>query len=296
MIEYKDVILFLEQIYNFAFIKCGSGYRCKEHFSLAVKSDRLSWYWHSRGIGGFGALDYLMKIDNLSFSEAIKQLVNIEAIPRPPEPPKTDFKSLVLPKKAPNCDIIIDYLCNKRKLNWGIVEALIQDNLIYQDERKNVVFVGHENKFACLRSTSTSFRMDCSGSDKKYSFNLTCSGNGKLYIFESAIDLLSHATLENIYKNDINAWKNDNRLSLGGTSSLAIDEYIKRNPVTEMIFCLDNDEAGREKAVAFRRKYSALGFYTRIELPQNKDYNDDLVKFIQRKENDINECKKEIYL
>ena len=289
MIEYKDVILFLEQIYNFAFVKCGSGYRCKEHFSLAIKADRLSWYWHSRGIGGFGALDYLMKIDNLSFSEAIKQLTNIEAIPRPPEPTKTDFKSLILPIKAPNYHAVIWYLCVKRKLDRDIVEALIQDNLIYQDNRKNVVFVGHENKFACLRSTTTDFRMDCSGSDKKHSFNISYSDNGRLYIFESPIDLLSHSTLENIYKCNNTAWKNDNRLSLGGTSPLALDEYIKRNSVAEMIFCLDNDEAGREKAIAFRRKYSALGFYTRIELPQNRDYNDDLVKFIQRKENDIYE-------
>jgi len=40
---------------------------------------------------------------------------------------------------------------------------------------------------------------------------------------------------------------------------------------------LDNDEAGREAAVSIARKYTGLGYVTRMELPRGKDYSEDLM-------------------
>jgi len=51
--------------------------------------------------------------------------------------------------------------------------------------------------------------------------------------------------------------------------------YISYN-VKELVFCLDNDPAGREAAVKMARKYANISYYTRLELPQRKDYNEDL--------------------
>jgi hypothetical protein len=43
-------------------------YKTKTHDSLRISNGK--WYWHSRGIGGYSALDYLMALHNMSFIEA----------------------------------------------------------------------------------------------------------------------------------------------------------------------------------------------------------------------------------
>lgn len=280
-----DMIFFFEKRHGFSFVQRGGMYRCHQHPSLAVKADRLSWYWHSKGIGGYGALDYLIKIERLSFCEAVEAAMQFPiAAPFSPEP--TSHKQLTLPEKCESPQRILDYLCRRRGIDTAIVLALMDTGQIYQDKRGNVVFVGFDEnetpRFASLRGTgNTSFRMDCSGSDKRYSFHMEGSQSVRLYIFESPIDAMSHATLENRIAGNADAWRWDSRLSLGGTSDAALAGYLDRHPhISELVLCLDNDPAGREAAVAIGRKYGAKGFHTRIELPQGKDYNDDLRKTI----------------
>ena len=73
----------------------------------------------------------------------------------------------------------------------------------------------NEAKFACVRATNeTRYMHDCKGSSKQYSFKLL-SENDKhsLHLFESAIDLLSYATL--LKKYGMN-YKNFNLMSLSG--------------------------------------------------------------------------------
>ena len=53
--------------------RVGSGYRSKEHESLAV-SDK-GFYWHSTGDGGKTALDYLMSVRNYDFVSAVCHLI-----------------------------------------------------------------------------------------------------------------------------------------------------------------------------------------------------------------------------
>lgn len=96
-------------------------------------------------------------------------------------------------------------------------------------------------------------------------------------MFESPIDLLSHATLANIYLKNPDAYKNHNRLSLCGTADVALEEYLKKNPcIREIVFCLDNDTAGIKNATAYKTKYQELGYITTLSFPRGKDYNDDL--------------------
>ena len=159
---------------------------------------------------------------------------------------------------------------------------LIQKEMLYEDRRGNVVFVGydehHKPRFASLRGTygDCGFRMDCAGSDKRYGFNMAFSQSERLYIFESAIDAMSHASL------DKTAWKQHNRLSLAGTSDTAIPFFLNQHKtVKELVFGLDNDNAGREAAVNLARKYAAKGYYTRLELPPKKDFNEDLTEKIK---------------
>jgi hypothetical protein len=284
------MIAFLEVCRGFTFAHRGGAYRCEQHNSLAVKSDRLSWYWHSKGVGGHGIFDFLMKAEGMTFRGALDHLANID-IGAPPnvtaeiKKPKT----LVLPEAKGIPLRLYDYLCVQRGIDSGIVERLMQKEQLYEDKRGNVVFVGFDEqgkaRFASMRGTwhNHRFRMDCTGSDKRYAFTMAaCAPSERLYIFESPIDAMSHASLE---KAATGAWERHNRLSLAGTSDTAMPFFLNQHSeVKELVFCLDNDAPGREAAVSMARKYAEKGHRTRLELPQGKDYNEDLLTAItQRK-------------
>jgi len=263
-----DVIAFLEKYHGFTFAHRGGAYRCRQHSSLAVKADRLSWYWHSRGLGGFGALDYLVKAENMAFRQAVEVITGISPTTAPPrqtaEPPKT----LVLPERSGGHRKLFDYLINKRGIDGNIVLSLMQKEMLYEDRYGNVVFVGHDEH---------DFRGDCSGSDKRYGFRAVFTPSERLYIFESAIDLMSHASLVNADTGDTGAWKRDSRLSLSGTSDTALNFFLnKQNSVNVLVFCLDNDTAGQTAAATMAREYALRGYMVLNEPPRGKDFNEDL--------------------
>jgi len=284
-----DVVIFLEWWHGFTFAHRGDAYRCRQHPSLAVKNDRLSWFWHSRGVGGHGAIDYLMKMEHMPFRQAVEAVSGITPTTVPPrreEPPK----ALVLPEKAGISLRLYDYLCGQRGIHSDIVNALIQKGKLYEDKRKNVVFVGHDEhgkaRFASLRGTygDPPFRGDCTGSDKRYSFNMAaCAPSKRLYIFESPIDAMSHASLENAAVGDAGAWERHSRVSLAGTSDTVLPFFLNQHPtVKELVFCLDNDAPGREAAAILARKYGEKGYHTKIILPVGKDFNEDLQAHVKQ--------------
>jgi len=290
-----DMIVFLGKHNGFSFVRRGDAYRCVQHPSLAVKADRLSWYWHSRGIGGYGVLDYLMKVEHLPFREAVAAVSGVRQAAAAvvtamtkdrPEP----AKSLILPEKAGMPLRLYDYLCLRRGIDGGIVSELIQKGMLYEDRRGNIVFVGFDEhgraRFASLRGTygDAQFRMDCAGSDKRYGFHMACPASERLYLFESPIDAMSHASLEIAATGDAGAWRRHSRLSLAGTSGTALPFFLNQHPaVNDLVLCLDNDPAGREASGVLAREYTEKGFQTRLELPHGKDFNDDLTTFLMKK-------------
>ena len=107
---------------------------------------------------------------------------------------------------------------------------------------------------------------------------MTHPSSDRLYLYESPIDAMSAASIENAQKGDINAWKRRCRLSLAGTSDIALSKHLHIYPHTkELVFCLDNDPPGRKASKALSVKYAEKGYHTRIELPVEKDYNVDLL-------------------
>jgi hypothetical protein len=281
-----DVIAFLEKYHGFTFAHQGSAYRCRQHKSLAVDSNRLSWFWHSRGLGGFGAVDYLVKAENMPFRQAVEVITGISSTTAPPRQTAEPPKALILPERSGGHLKLFDYLINKRGIDGNIVLSLMQKEMLYEDKYGNVVFVGHDGhgraRFASMRGTRADFRGDCSGSDKRYGFRAVFSPCERLYIFESAIDLMSHASLVNATTGDTGAWKQDSRLSLAGTSDTALDFFLnKHTAVRELVFCLDSDAPGREAAASMARKYAAKGYTVLIDFPQGKDFNADLTEKIR---------------
>ena len=287
-----DLIGFLHKHCGFTFVNKYGSYRCKQHPSLAVKGDRLSWYWFSKGIGGHGVIDFLIKTEQMPFREAVEAVrPGSGAVLSPvqftaPEHPKT----LILPEKRGMPLRLYDYLCTKRGIDSDIVNTLIQEGKLYEDKRGNVVFVGFDEhgtaRFASVRGTYSGcqFRGDCAGSDKRYGFNTAaCAPSERAYIFESAIDLLSHASLANLEYGDRTAWEYNKRLSLAGTSDTAIPFFLNQHrDIKELVFALDNDDAGREAAEKLMRKYTGKGFNTCAQFPAGKDFNVDLINMVKR--------------
>jgi hypothetical protein len=283
-----DMIAFLEKYHGYTFVQQRGAFRCRQHQSLAIKNDRLSFYWHSKGIGGFGAIDYLTKVENMSFREAVEVITGTTPKTAPPpqemqkaEPPRT----VILPEKKAFPLRLYDYLCMKRGIDVEIVDTLIQRKMLYEDMRGNLVFVGFDEqgaaRFATVRSTYADFRGDCVGSDKRHGFKMVAvTPSARLYVFESALDAMSYASLENVYRDDVGAWKRSNYLSLAGTTDTAMPFFLNQyKAVKELIFCLDSDPTGRNTSIDLMRKYADKGYITRIEPPQRKDYNEDLQAF-----------------
>ena len=156
----------------------------------------------------------------------------------------------------------------------------------------------NEAKFAESKVTNTFYKRkpkNVSGSQKEYSFNLTYltpeSNKDTVYVFEAPVDLLSHATMYVIsekkraerlgQKPDYDVWKKQNRLSLSGTSDVALQSYLQRYPeIKNIVLCLDNDEAGRNGIAKVNQKYADRYSIT-VHVPKlGKDYNETLVRYL----------------
>lgn len=59
----------------------GNTYCTREHESLRISNGK--WYWFSHDIGGRSALDYLIKVKDYSFIDAVKTILGNAAVKEP---------------------------------------------------------------------------------------------------------------------------------------------------------------------------------------------------------------------
>lgn len=237
----------------------GSTYCTREHDSLKISNGK--WYWFSRGIGGRSALDYLIKVKEIPFTEAVSMILGKAAMlpPMKAEPASPKPKTLVLPPRSSGNTQAVSYLMG-RGIDKEVIDFCIQTGRLYESAPyHNVVFVGMDAggkaKYASLRGTGSDFKGEASGSDKHFSFSIPSkSESDVLHLFESAIDLLSYATL--CKQEGIN-WQRDHLLSLAGvcrpksepqesTMPMALTQYLKdHSGIRRIVLRLDNDYTGR---------------------------------------------------
>ena len=271
---------------------CRGTYSTKSHDSLKISNGL--WYWFTKQVGGKNAIDYLIKVRNYSFINAVQTVMGNIKIQAPiiyKQEEKSKDKKLILPLKANNNDIAINYLLS-RGIEKEIIQHCIEKNLLYEEQKNhNVVFVGYdENKiprYAFCRATNEErFMREATGSNKKYSFKLNSEKeNNILHVFESSIDLLSFATLLKL--NDRN-WKEENMLSLGGiyTSNydinksktpIALVEFLEKNPnINEIHLHLDRDLAGRNATTFLQQVLKEKYTFLDSTAPFGKDMNEYL--------------------
>ena len=265
-------------------------YSTRTHDSLKISNGK--WMWWSQGVGGKNAIDYLMIVRGMTFIEAVSQIANDESAlkkqyERPP--PKAE-RNLILPTKAENNDIAIEYL-KKRGINEDVISYFIEKGMLYQSvPMNNIVFVGFDEKnkpkYAGMRGTEKyRYIGDAYGSDKAFPFRLVNKENTNIHIFEGAIDLLSYATL--LYEQGSD-FEGQSLVSLSGVYKptknpensrlpIALRTILKDNPQIKRVYLhLDNDAAGRKASevisTILRDKYTVKKHF----VPVGKDVNDYL--------------------
>jgi len=288
-----NMLLFLEDHLCMEFNVKGGEYVSRQHPSLSVNQDCKRWYWHSHNCGGGNAVDFLMYIEGMKFTDAIGFLLN-GYTGYCEDHEKTVVRSghnhdeqrchlLSQPEKSSTYRRLFAYLIKTRHIDSEIVQSLVDDEKIYEDVRGNVVFCGYDEngviRYATLRGTLSNsvkpFRHDAFGSDKRYAFRFGDDSGDTVFVFEAAIDAMSHATLA---LHNGGRWREQSRLALGGVTDTALDEYLRTHPHTKrIVICTDNDDTGNTAAEQMQEKYPKLGYTVERELPMNgKDFNEEL--------------------
>ena len=195
----------------------------------------------------------------------------------------------MLPHAHPNTSRVHAYL-RSRGIDSDLIDFCIQTGRLYESiPHHNAVFVGldkyNKPRYANLRGLGTDFVGDANGSDKRFSFSIPAQNSDSLHLFESAIDLLSYATL---VKQNGGNWQRDHLVSLAGVYKpkenlqesslpLTLTRYLSENPnIKRITLRLDNDKAG-----GYMSKALAALLPDKYEVsvqppPCGKDYNDYL--------------------
>lgn len=249
---------------------------------LLFNDEKNMWNWVSGGCGG-NAIHFVMEFKGLSWVDAVYDLLGESenvfmvhdsyANPQKEEKPKV----LTLPEKNDTYKHVYAYLIKTRGIDKEILDIFVKNKLIYEDKKRNCVFVGLDEdgtpRHAAVRSTNDQkkFRMDASGSDKKYAFHLAGTTD-VVNVFEAPIDLLSYMTLQKRHQIPRDA----HYVTLSGTALTALDQYLELHPEIKRInVCTDNDDAGKKCCEKIFEKYGQSIRIVRHR-PHEKDYNEDL--------------------
>ena len=255
--------------------KNGTRYRHKIHNSL-VFTDNM-FYWNSRSISG-NAIDFLMLYYNMDFITAVTELTGKVQKNTSEENSNFNFNNV---KICNNQKRSIAYLCKTRKVSYKLVSSLINQGLIYQEEKTNNIIFPMRNKEKEIvgieyngTMSDIKFKGIGKGSFYGYGYNIVFNTPKNIIFFESAIDLISFIDIRK--RQNINI-KNMLLVSMAGLKlnvvKKMLEEYSIKNPP---IFCVDNDNAGKNFIEKTKKAYPDLKYY----FPQKgKDWNEYLKLF-----------------
>lgn len=287
---------------NGRLIHCKAGkYRTKTHDSLEIDGNKF--YWWSRRVGGVSALDYLMKVKELPFREAVFLLTGGEDFtpsrapihPEPPAPAPAEKQPFALPERNGNSRRVFAYLNKTRGIGPEIISHCMHQKLVYEDaQHHNCVFVGYGDdgttpRFASVRSSLTGgrWRMDQPGSDKAYSFRMEFPDSDRVAVFEAPIDAMSFASL---LKQQGKDWKAMNYVALSGISEHGLLHFLETHPnIRHVTLALDGDPPGRSASEKLRQQVQENYPAVRVKLAwpspsQGKDWNEVLLCKCKEKE------------
>ena len=294
-----DLLTYLQNFEPNELVRISANTYCtREHDSLKISNGK--WHWFSRGFGGTTALDYLIKVKEYPFIKAVETILGRSAIVPPVirQSPKVEPRRLLLPVQSPSPDRVVRYL-RGRGIHPVIIDHCLRNRTLYESaDYHSAVFVGRDKqgkaRYAAIRGTKGAYKGEATGSDKHYSFSIAENpASDTVHVFESAIDLMSFATLQLFEGTN---WRSNNMLSLAGVFKtkrkdvvpIALKQYLYDHPqVKSLHLHLDNDEIGRGAVAGIVAGLNDA--YEVFDEPPTcgKDYNEQLmlrVGLLKRKE------------
>ncbi len=188
--------------------------------AIADKKDPAKWHTHqgilsvtgskffnwTKTVGGGGAIDLVMHLENTDFLKAVSWLGENCACPAVSLPKHTRHRprtQLTLPKKNhQRLPQVNHYLTSYRSLPAILIQSLINDGRLYADDRANAIFLllgkGKTIVGAEIRGTNHQpWHALAPGSRKDRGCFYIANGNSrKLVLCESAIDAISYYALD----------------------------------------------------------------------------------------------------
>lgn len=203
---------------------------------------------------------------------------------------KPTEKKLLLPELREDYPSRAVHYLEARGVNREILDYCVHHKLLFETKQyHNAVFVGYDKggviRYAAMRATKGPFKGEATGSDKHFSFFLAPDpGSSRVHVFESAIDLLSYATMEKLAGRD---WERDALLSLAGVFKqkrekvvpVALRQFLNDHPAIHSLeLHLDNDQIGRSAAKGIVEGLSGEPYTVTDHSPKyGKDMNDQLL-------------------
>lgn len=295
--QHADIAEYLRQ-HGETVLREGKCFVWKKHDSVRIQG--YKWYQNSTQKGG-AAVAFLQHFYAMHFVDAVAALTG-ESIPTlqeesgrkncsSPKSAHTEKKNTEfnLPEKADTMKHVYAYLSKTRYLEDDILGLFFENGSLYEDIRKNAVFVGFDEKgiarSAHKKGSNTfapPYKRCVAGSNLNYPFAYI-GGGEKLYVFEAAIDLMSFMCL-----NRTTELLKQNYISIGGLHIQPVYSFLKSHSyIKKVIFCTDNDTDGKlpdgtphNHGQEFAKKHAhnlqTMNYETEILTPKTKDWNEDL--------------------
>lgn len=235
------------------------------------------WYHQYDEVGG-DAIDFVRRFYHKTYTEAMDYLLGSGHGRLSVSPPVIkESKPLDLPPKNDNMRRVYAYLLKHRNIDRNVLSHFAREGLIYEDAKyHNVVFLGKDENDVVRHvhkrgsGTESTYKGNQSGSEPEYSFH-HIGTSGRLYAFEAPIDMLSYISM---HKEN---WQQHSYVALCSVADRAIFYTLKQHPqINEVVLCLDSDEPGQAATRRIAEKLFTNGYHYEIEIPQGKDWNDDL--------------------
>lgn len=270
-----------------------------EHNSCVIDVNNNSFVWNSKQKSG-DIINFVEEYYNVDFKEAAQIL---GAKKDAPYLTKTYQDEVTIPKELKDISLLQNdlqeqnnmkhvyaYLNKTRKIDYAIVQEFVDKKLIAEDINRNLIFKTFDKedkeKLIALSKKGTSVKpyQFISPHSENVGFRFATSDTVKtLYVYEAPIDLMSH------YEMNKEKLIKDNALlvAMTGLKSNAVLNNIKEYDPEKVVFCVDNDDAGKNFIEKMKNILPEnLRETIEISIPENKDWNEDIKekKYLQEKE------------
>lgn len=111
-----------------------------DHDSFKINELSSKWHWKSRDIGGVSALRFLIEVDGMKFTDAVKLLCEESPSFIPTQSAKKEKPPFKLPERYCNCRRIRAYL-NHRGISDEVITYCISHEILYESVPYHTLFL-----------------------------------------------------------------------------------------------------------------------------------------------------------